>query len=399
MDGHTGIAGQLMSVGKVAKQKGDTKAMEEATCGVQNKVPPSRQKEDVKPAGPIRPMKSFHVKKPSSAGLTVDSVLRTKTSLLKEYYNLGRNLGSGQFGSTFLCVEKATGTEYACKSIAKRKMLTMHDVEDVRREIEIIHHLAGHPNVISIKGAHEDSVAVHLVMELCAGGDLFDRIKKRGHYAERKAAQLARTIVGVVEACHSLRVMHRDLKPENFLFVNEQEDSPLKMIDFGLSTFFKPGETFTDVAGSPNYIAPEVLRNSYGPEADVWSAGVIIYILLSGFPPFRGKTKEEIFGEVLHGDLDFLPYPWPNISESAKDLVRRMLVRNPKKRITAHEVLCHPWLQVDRDGRIDCNELVAMMQKGNADQRVCRVGVENGGREDNGIPSPWLEGEEVDRNR
>ena len=107
-----------------------------------------------------------------------------------------------------------------------------------------MHHLAGHANVISIVGAYEDAVAVHVVMELCAGGELFDRIIQRGHYTERKAAELARIIVGVVEACHSLGVMHRDLKPENFLFVNQEEESPLKTIDFGLSVFFRPGISF-----------------------------------------------------------------------------------------------------------------------------------------------------------
>ncbi|KAF7851968.1 hypothetical protein BT93_L1667 [Corymbia citriodora subsp. variegata] len=347
MDGHRGIASQSMSVSNVVKQKEDTKATEQEKHIVENRVPPSRQKEDVKPEGPTRPKKSLLVKEPSSAGLIADSVLRTKSGHLKEYFNLGRKLGHGNFGTIFLCVEKATGTKYACKSIAKSKMLTSHDVEDVRREVEIMHHLAGHPNVISIKGVYEDSVAVHVVMELCVGGELVDRILKRGHYAEQKAARLARTIVGVVEACHSLQVMHRDLKPENFLFVNEKEDSPLKMIDFGLSTFFKPGETFTNLVGSANYIAPEVLQKSYGPEADIWSAGVIIYVLLSGAHPFWGETEKKIFEEVLHGDLDFSSDPWPNISESAKDLVRRMLVRNPNERITAYEVLCHPWLRVD----------------------------------------------------
>ncbi|PPD82809.1 hypothetical protein GOBAR_DD20269 [Gossypium barbadense] len=260
----------------------------------------------------------------------------------QEYFSLGRKLGQGQFGTTFLCVEKSTGREYACKSIAKRKLLTDEDVEDVRREIQIMHHLAGHPNVISIKGAYEDAVAVHVVMELCAGGELFDRIIQRGHYTERKAAALTRTIVGVVEACHSLGVMHRDLKPENFLFVNQQEDALLKAIDFGLSIFFKPGERFTDVVGSPYYVAPEVLRKHYGPEADVWSAGVILYILLSGVPPFWAENEQGIFEEVLHGDLDFDSDPWPSISESAKDLVRKMLIRDPRKRLTAHEVLCKP---------------------------------------------------------
>ncbi|XP_057506199.1 calcium-dependent protein kinase 26-like [Actinidia eriantha] len=309
--------------------------------------PVIRVKEEPKPAEPTRLKKPYNVKRMSSAGLQANSVLRTKTGHLKEYYNLGRKLGHGQFGTTFLCVEKGTGKEYACKSIAKRKLLTEDDVDDVRREIEIMHHLSGHRNVISIKGAYEDAVAVHVVMELCTGGELFDRIVKRGHYTERKAAELARTIVSVIETCHSLGVMHRDLKPENFLFVNEQEDSPLKTIDFGLSVFFKPGEIFRDVVGSPYYVAPEVLCKRYGPEADVWSAGVIIYILLCGVPPFWAETEQEIFQNVLHGDLDFSSDPWPNISESAKDLVRKMLVRDPRRRLTAHEVLCHPWVQDD----------------------------------------------------
>nr|UXX22575.1 calmodulin-domain protein kinase 11 [Hevea brasiliensis] len=303
--------------------------------------------DEKKPAVPPRPKKPQNVKRLYSAGLRAESVLRTKTGHLKEYYKLVGKLGHGQFGTTFLCVEKGTGKQYACKSIAKSKLSTQDDEEDVRREIQIMHHLSGHPNVISIKGAYEDAVAVHVVMELCAGGELFDRIIKRGHYTEKKAAQLTRTIVGVIEACHSLGVMHRDLKPENFLFVNEQEDSSLKAIDFGLSVFFKPGDIFTDVVGSPYHVAPEVLRKRYGPEADVWSAGIMVYILLSGVPPFWAETEQGIFEEILHGELDFTSVPWPNISESAKDLVRRMLVRDPRKRITAHEVLCHPWVRDD----------------------------------------------------
>ncbi|XP_011077787.1 calcium-dependent protein kinase 20 [Sesamum indicum] len=302
---------------------------------------------DKKPAEEAKPNKPSHMKRVSSAGLQVESVLQRKTGNLKDIYTLGKKLGQGQFGTTFLCVEKATHQEFACKTIAKRKLTTEEDVEDVRREIQIMHHLAGHPNVISIVGAYEDAVAVHVIMELCAGGELFDRIIQRGHYTERKAAELARLIVGVVEACHSLGVMHRDLKPENFLFVNEEEESPLKTIDFGLSVFFRPGETFTDVVGSPYYVAPEVLRKHYGQECDVWSAGVIIYILLSGVPPFWDETEQGIFEQVLKGELDFVSEPWPSISDSAKDLVRRMLVRDPKKRLTAHQVLCHPWVQVN----------------------------------------------------
>lgn len=183
-----------------------------------------------------------HMKRLSSAGLQIESVLGRKTENIKDRFSLGRKLGQGQFGTTYLCIEKETGKEFACKTIAKRKLTTQEDVEDVRREIRIMHHLAGHPNVIQIVGSYEDAVAVHLVMELCAGGELFDRIIQRGHYTERKAAQLARIIVGVLEACHSLGVMHRDLKPENFLFVDHEEEAPLKTIDFGLSMFFRPGK-------------------------------------------------------------------------------------------------------------------------------------------------------------
>ncbi|XP_047983025.1 calcium-dependent protein kinase 20-like [Salvia hispanica] len=300
-----------------------------------------------KPADAAKQNKPAYAKTVSCAGLQVESVLQRKTENMKEKFTMGRKLGQGQFGTTFLCVEKGTNKEFACKTIAKRKLTTPEDVEDVRTEIQIMHHLAGHPNMISIVGAFEDAVAVHVMMELCAGGELFDRIIQRGHYTERKAAELSRIIVGVVQACHSLGVMHRDLKPENFLFVNQQEESLLKTIDFGLSAFFKPGDTFNDVVGSPYYVAPEVLKKHYSQECDVWSAGVIIYILLCGVPPFWDESEQGIFEQVLKGELDFVSEPWPSISESAKDLVRKMLVQDPKKRLTAHQVLCHPWVQVD----------------------------------------------------
>lgn len=271
-------------------------------------------------------------------------VLGHKTENIRDVYTLGQKLGQGQFGTTYLCTEISTGIDYACKSISKRKLISKEDLEDVRREIQIMHHLAGHKNIVTIKGAYEDPLYVHIVMELCNGGELFDRIIQRGHYSERKAAELTKIIVGVVEACHSLGVMHRDLKPENFLLVNRDDDFSLKAIDFGLSVFFKPGQVFTDVVGSPYYVAPEVLLKHYGPEADVWTAGVILYILLSGVPPFWAETQQGIFDAVLKGYIDFDSDPWPVISDSAKDLIRKMLCSRPSDRLTAHEVLCHPWV-------------------------------------------------------
>lgn len=160
---------------------------------------------------------------------------------LEDHFSLGEKLGEGQFGTAYLCADKATHKIYACKSIPKRKLHSQEDVEEVRREIQIMHHLSEHPNVVQIKGTYEDSTSVHIVMELCGGGELFDRIIKKGRFSEREAAKQIKMIVRAVEACHSAGVMHRDLKPENFLFVNPDDDAELKVIDFGLSVFFKPG--------------------------------------------------------------------------------------------------------------------------------------------------------------
>ncbi|KAM3306095.1 calcium-dependent protein kinase 11 [Capsicum chacoense] len=275
------------------------------------------------------------------------NVLPYQTPRIGEYYTLGKKLGQGQFGTTYLCTENATGLEYACKSIPKRKLFCKEDYEDVWREIQIMHHLSEHPYVVRIKGTYEDNVFVHIVMEVCKGGELFDRIVQKGHFTEKKAAQLMKTIVKVVEACHSLGVMHRDLKPENFLFDSSDEDAKLKATDFGLSIFYKPGQYFSDVVGSPYYVAPEVLHKYYGPEIDVWSAGVILYILLCGVPPFWAETDNGIFKQILKGKIDFESEPWPQISDSAKDLVKKMLTRDPRARLTAHQVLCHPWIVDD----------------------------------------------------
>jgi calcium-dependent protein kinase len=179
-------------------------------------------------------------------------------------------------------------------------------------------------------------------MELCAGGELFDRIIAKGHYTERAAASLLRSVVGTVQTFHSMGVMHRDLKPENFLMLNRDESSPIKATDFGLSVFFKEGDVFKDIVGSAYYIAPEVLKRKYGHEADVWSMGVMLYIFLSGVPPFWAENENAIFTAILRGEIDFVSDPWPNISDGAKDLVRKMLHINPKERLTAIQVLSKP---------------------------------------------------------
>ncbi|CAI5514963.1 unnamed protein product [Closterium sp. Naga37s-1] len=182
-------------------------------------------------------------------------------------------------------------------------------------------------------------------MELCTGGELFDQIIARGHYSERAAAEVVRVIVSVVRYCHANYVIHRDLKPENFLVSSEEEGAPLKAVDFGLSAFYRPGHPLHTVAGSAFYMAPEVIRGSYGPEADLWSVGVVLYILLSGSPPFWGETNEGIFEEVLWGHVDQSEEPWPQISREAKQLVLSLLQQQPERRPTAAQLMEHPWVR------------------------------------------------------
>ncbi|KAH7685044.1 Non-specific serine/threonine protein kinase protein [Dioscorea alata] len=281
----------------------------------------------------------------SAANSSPPSSPSTSPSDFHRRYQLGPELGRGEFGVTRRCIATYTGEVLACKSISKRKLSVALDSDCLRREVEIMASLPDHPNIVKLKDVHEDANAVHLVMELCEGGELFDRIVKRGRYTERAAANITKTIVEVVKLCHSCGVIHRDLKPENFLFANQSENSPLKAIDFGLSVFFKPGERFTEVVGSPYYMAPEVLKRNYGPEVDVWSAGVILYILLCGVPPFWAETDEGIARAIIRSVVNFDKEPWPKVSKHAKDLVKQMLDPNPYTRLTAEEVLDHPWLK------------------------------------------------------
>lgn len=181
------------------------------------------------------------VRSPAPIRVLKDVIPLSHRPRIGDKYILGRELGRGEFGITYLCTDRETKDALACKSISKRKLRTAVDIEDVRREVAIMSRLPEHANIVKLKATYEDHENVHLVMELCEGGELFDRIVARGHYSERAAANVARTIAEVVRMCHENGVMHRDLKPENFLFASKKENSVLKAIDFGLSVFFKPG--------------------------------------------------------------------------------------------------------------------------------------------------------------
>ncbi|XP_061953330.1 calcium-dependent protein kinase 26-like [Populus nigra] len=277
-----------------------------------------------------------------------ETILDThQISNLKDRYVLGEQLGWGQFGVIRVCTDKLSREVLACKSISKDRLVTLDDARSVKLEIEIMTRLSGHANVVDLKAVYEDEDYVHLVMELCAGGELFHQLEKHGRFSEAEARVLFRHLMQVVLYCHENGVVHRDLKPENILLATKSSSSPIKLADFGLATYVKPGQSLHGTVGSPFYIAPEVLAGGYNQAADVWSAGVILYILLSGMPPFWGKTKSRIFDAVRAADLRFPSDPWDHITESAKELVRGMLCTDPSQRFTSQQVLDNSWMKHD----------------------------------------------------
>ncbi|PKI31957.1 CDPK-related kinase 7-like [Punica granatum] len=283
------------------------------------------------------------------------------------HYELGEEVGRGHFGYTRSAkAKKGTlkGQEAAVKVIPKSKMTTAIAIEDVRREVKILRALSGHKNLVQFYDAYEDEDHVYIVMEWCQGGELLDRILARGgKYSEEDAKAVMVQILTAVAFCHLQGVVHRDLKPENFLYTTQSENSPLKAIDFGLSDYVKPDERLNDIVGSAYYVAPEVLHRSYGTEADMWSIGVIAYILLCGSRPFWARTESGIFRAVLKADPSFDESPWPSLSPEAIDFVKRLLNKDYRKRLTAAQALSHPWLAGHPDVKITLDMIIYRLVK------------------------------------
>ncbi|KAJ6343934.1 hypothetical protein OIU76_005636 [Salix suchowensis] len=289
---------------------------------------------------------------PEHAGVEADQQQQQQQSLDKSFgysknfgakYELGKEIGRGHFGHTCSATVKKGALKdqtVAVKIISKAKMTTAISIEDVRREVKILRGLSGHRHLVKFYDACEDANNVYIVMELCEGGELLDRILARGgRYTEEDAKAIIVQILCVVAFCHLQGVVHRDLKPENFLFTSSSEDTDMKLIDFGLSDFIRPDERLNDIVGSAYYVAPEVLHRSYSLEADIWSIGVITYILLCGSRPFWARTESGIFRAVLRSDPNFEDLPWPSVTPEAKDFVKRLLNKDYRKRMTAVQAL------------------------------------------------------------
>jgi len=265
---------------------------------------------------------------------------------IEEKFTLGKKLGQGAFGTVYLVQSLEDENKlYACKTIAKSRLTLPNHFDDVRKEVLIMSKLMTNKNVVQLVETFEDADHVYIVMELCSGGELFDRIIQKGHYSEADAATLIRTMLKVVAACHQNDIIHRDLKPENFLLDGPSDDAELKATDFGLSVICKRGGVCNEQVGTPVYVAPEVLRGEYNHKSDIWSLGVILYILLSGRPPFYGRTDREELKSTLRGVYDLERNPWPTISQEAKDVVKSMLTMDYHKRPEVEELLENSWIR------------------------------------------------------
>ncbi|XP_051973972.1 serine/threonine-protein kinase DCLK1-like isoform X1 [Xyrauchen texanus] len=282
----------------------------------------------------------------SDAEPVEETVIPTVPSSISDRYKVCRMIGDGNFAVVHECVEHSTGRAYALKIINKSKCRGKEHM--IQNEVAILRRVK-HPNIVLLIEEMDTYSELYLVMELVKGGDLFDAITSANRYTERDASGMLYNLANAIKYLHSLNIVHRDIKPENLLVYEHQDGSKsLKLGDFGLATMVD-GPLYT-VCGTPTYVAPEIIAETgYGLKVDIWAAGVITYILLCGFPPFRGsiEDQEALFDQILLGQLDFpLPY-WDNVSDSAKELIVSMLQVEVDQRYTALQVLDHPWVTND----------------------------------------------------
>lgn len=277
---------------------------------------------------------------------------------LRREYVVGEEIGRGRFGTVRRCYAAATGEPFALKTTPKAALRADPLDLALAEQEPKVHHLASAASrhVVALHAAFEDADAVHLVLDLCAGGDLFALVSARGALPEPEAAELMAQLADALAGCHRRGVAHRDVKPDNLLF--DAAGGALRLGDFGSAAWFGDGRPMTGLVGTPYYVAPEVVAGrEYTEKVDVWSAGVVLYMMLSGTVPFSGATAGEIFQAVLRGNLRFPPRAFAAVSPEAKDLLRRMLCRDVWRRLSAEQVLSHPWI-VTRGGSVPGGRLV-----------------------------------------
>ncbi|XP_049429330.1 death-associated protein kinase 2 isoform X1 [Epinephelus fuscoguttatus] len=272
-----------------------------------------------------------------------------KQQNVDDFYEIGEELGSGQFAIVKRCIEKSTGVEYAAKFIKKRQSRASRRGvrrEEIEREVDILQQLQ-HNNIVSLHDVYENRTDVVLILELVSGGELFDFLAQKESLSEEEATRFIKQILDGVQYLHSKRIAHFDLKPENIMLLDRNVPLPrIKLIDFGLAHKIEAGADFKNIFGTPEFVAPEIVNyEQLGLEADMWSIGVITYILLSGASPFLGDTKQETLGNISAMDYDFDEELFSNTSELAKSFIRQLLVKDTRKRMTIQDALNHHWIK------------------------------------------------------
>eukprot|EP01038_Epipyxis_sp_PR26KG_P008075 gene8075-10938_t len=258
-------------------------------------------------------------------------------------YVLGEVLGEGGYSVVKEAIDKKTKKRYAAK-IVNREGLDPDDELSLRTEVAILQKFH-HTNIIKAFDFFEEEKQFYVILEYVDGGELFDRIVQRQFYNENEARNLVVILLNAIKYCHDRNVVHRDLKPENLLLMSKEDDADMKLADFGFAVQVD-GDTITHQCGTPGYIAPEILeKKPYGKAVDMWSFGVILYILLGGYPPFHDENQKNLFRKILRCDYKFHPEFWSAVSDEAKDLIKGLLVLNPHQRLTVDQALAHPWLQ------------------------------------------------------
>ena len=273
-----------------------------------------------------------------------ENIISHKTSNITKEYTFGKVIGTGSYGQVRLAVHRLTKQVRAVKIIQKAKV----NINALLNEINILSKLS-HPNIMQIFEVFDDNTNVYIVSEYCKGGELFDIISTKGSFTEKDACVIMKQLMSAICYSHQNNIVHRDLKPENILMDNDTDDLTIKLIDWGCAQTIKSAKQSKQADGTTYYIAPEVLKGEYDEKCDIWACGVIFYILLCGYPPFNGETDDEIYEAVLSGKFQFPEEDWDQVSQDAKDLIKKMLTKDPKKRISALYSMQDVWFKKNEE--------------------------------------------------
>ncbi|XP_040049209.2 calcium/calmodulin-dependent protein kinase type 1D isoform X1 [Gasterosteus aculeatus] len=261
------------------------------------------------------------------------------TENIEEVFDCMEELGSGAFSEVYMVKEKKTGKLFAMKCVKKKQKRDLN----LENEIAVLRRIK-HDNVVGMEDLYESQTHFYLIMQLVAGGELFDRILDRGVYSEKDASSVIQQVLQAVSYLHENGIVHRDLKPENILYYSQAENSKIMISDFGLSKMVDH-DIMSTACGTPGYVAPEVLaQKPYSKAVDCWSIGVITYILLCGYPPFYEESETRLFSKIMKAQYEFDSPFWDDISDSAKDFIRNMMQKNPSMRLSTDAALRHPWI-------------------------------------------------------